>query len=94
MLTEKKAIELSVELWEWLTETGKDKSSWPGWNQYYAMHFCFLCEYTSDDSCYACPYCRKFGHCNYGYYDKWGYALTVKTRKKYAGLFLEQLKQL
>ena len=106
MLTEKKAIERTIELWAWLAETGKDKYAWPGWEQYSALHFCFLCEYSfaqilliesliwSHNGCDACPYYQQFGFCGDDYYGKWCFARTVKTRKKYAGLFLEQLKQL
>jgi hypothetical protein len=79
-LTESKAVEISIELWEWLAETGsRQKRSWPGWNQYkkYAepsdynpygtfAQGCCLCEYDKQQlgRCEKCPYWRRYGFCN------------------------------
>lgn len=104
-LTKKKAIELSIELWTWLAETGKEKEDWPSWEQYGETTCeCFLCEYSDRHPtavnpyvCYAsCPYYQRFGCCyrDKEPYDLWLCAKTARTRKKYAKLFLEQLQTL
>ena len=37
-LTKEQAIQISIELWEWLAETGgTDQSEWPGWKKYGRM---------------------------------------------------------
>ena len=99
-LTKKKAIELSIELWTWLTETGKRKDEWDKWTSR-VIDMCFLCEYGRQMtprrfSCNVCPYRDKFGHCNNdgSNFNRWCTARTPKTRRKYAALFLEQLKSL
>ncbi len=101
-LTEKKAIDLSIELWEWLAETGERKGDWPGWEKCGVMYAsCPICEYDEQQdtgSCDSCPYYRRFGQCqDYSEltpFDKWEKAETPRTRKKYAKLFLKQLYQL
>lgn len=106
-LTKKKAIQISIELWTWLAETGAaHKWRWQGWRKYGYMHAdCPLCEYVNPlgGGCASCPYYQKFGHCytlltgNKGLktsFDKWCNARKVETRKKYAALFLQQLKEL
>jgi len=95
-LTKEKAVELSIELWTWLAETGKMKYEWPEWYKYpdIACH-CFLCEYADRrNGCSSCPYSQKFGGCNSGHFSKWTLSRTTRTSRKYARLFLEQLKQL
>ncbi|KKN74695.1 hypothetical protein LCGC14_0387370 [marine sediment metagenome] len=109
ILTKKKAIDLSIELWEFLTKTGKEKGDWSEWGKYqkYASNKqgvidrrCFLCEYNEHKGggshCSACSYMERFGHCNHEghYYNSWDKTRTPRTRKKYAKLFLEQLYQL
>ncbi len=101
-LTREQAIDLSIELWEWLAETGGFKHQWSGWEKYGDSDpGCFLCDYqeqkdSSDRGCGDCPYFQKFGRClkDKSPYDKWDNASTPQTRKKYAKLFLEQLKEL
>ena len=109
-LTAKKAVELSIELWTWLAETGKEKPSWKGWKynggQYLAQADCFLCEYAGrrackqaiDNYCALCLYYKTYGYfcidnvnCSTPF-EKWCDVETKPTRKKYAKLFLEQLK--
>ena len=101
-LTKKKAIQISIELWEYMAETGEGrKGKWEGWKEYGEMSCdCALCEYEEQrggggDECDHCPYWQKFGNCwDDAPYDKWRYAKTKATRKKYAELLLEQLRQL
>lgn len=105
ILTKEKAIEIAIELWTFLAETGEQfKRSWPGWEKYEAMDcHCPLCEYayrealrTEKSQCFFCPYDKMFGGCCYkgSPYDMWEGVKTKRAKKKYASLFLEQLKQL
>jgi len=107
-LTRKKAIELCIELWTWLAKTGKSKYDWPGWETYgyFIENDCWFCEYGSRQEkrylsnktcCEYCPLFATFGE-NGCYnpecaYKKWDFAQTPRTRKKYAKLFLEQIKK-
>lgn len=104
-LTKKKAIEISIELWEWLAETGDgNKANWSGWKKYGGMVCdCALCEYSTqqggikgDTICDFCPLytqlgngCYEFGYCEWEMI-----AETVEDRKEYARLFLAQLREL
>ncbi|KKL51267.1 hypothetical protein LCGC14_2297160 [marine sediment metagenome] len=96
-LTKEKAIELTLELWRFLAETGKQKEEWTGWWKYgkVDMH-CFLCEYTKSSVCLECPYFQEFGMCAHKGmpYFKWRGVVTPKARKKYAQQIVEQLEQL
>lgn len=105
-LTAKKAVELSIELWEWLAGTGEEeKDVWPEWEENGGKYpevqcHCFLCEYNDQqggdmpDNCQYCPYDRSRGLCmeRFNPYGRWTRGKTNRTRKKYAKLFLEQLK--
>ncbi len=110
-LTQGKALAISIELWEWLAETGaKEKCEWNGWDKYGSMLYsCPLCEYYRAykrkyplQECGECPYYLKFGRCvnlnaltyNATPFLKWQSAITERSRKKYAKLFLKQLYQL
>lgn len=108
-LTKKKAIELSIELWTWLAETGKRKWDWPVWKKYGndICGDCFLCEYDEANGkgdCDICPLQKKFSQrdedeftaCHHKdcAYSGWGKATIPKTRKKFAAKFVEQLKEL
>lgn len=102
-LTKKKAIEISIELWEWLAETGEwRKWQWSGWQRYGAMdNDCPLCEYhiqhpILDLTKCNCPLEKKYGTngCYATPYQDWEIAKTPKTHKKYATKFLEVLKGL
>jgi len=67
------------------------------------LHDCWFCEYgyqmTSRSYARKCEYCpliRKLNmNCGDGkcFYEKWEDVRTPKTRKKYAKLFLEQIKK-
>ncbi len=106
-LTKKKAIEISIERWTWLAETGDYKWNWPGRDEYGPLRaHCALCEYSArrlaankatweEGKCPSCPYFKKFGPC-YGDtpYLEWITAPTLEDRKLHAAAFLAQLKQL
>ena len=101
-LTQKKALMISIELWEWLKESGNEfKSNWPGWKRYGKMQsHCPFCEYgrRRKESCESCPL-RPFEldqetHCYATPYGDWEHASTKAKRKLYAGQFLELLKSL
>lgn len=104
-LSRKKAIKLCIELWTWLAKTGKLKEDWPEWEKYGDIaENCWFCEYDSQQQnyksnfnlagCRYCPLIKKLGlHCRDTYYRKWYSAKTPKTRKKYAKLFLKQIKK-
>jgi len=101
-LTKKRAIDLSIELWEYLKDTGKYKGDWPKWESLGEFLFdCPLCEYQDghgwdwvDNTCTSCPYYQKYMRCseNEAPFIEWTKARTKGGRKKYASLFLEQLK--
>ena len=108
-LTRKKAIELSIELWEWLAETGGGKNDWVGWEweggEYKEVEAdCFLCEYSrrrtreGQERCEFCPLFEKSeSSCFDTAYEDWEDADDnddTEARKEYAKLFLEQLKEL
>lgn len=102
-LTKKKAIAITIELWAWLAETGdENKEDWPSWKKYGEMDCdCPLCEYSKQWSgnrlsCRYCPYKEQFYGClkPENPFKRWCDAKTARTRKKYATLFLEQLRQL
>jgi len=96
-LTKRKAIELSIELWAWLAETGLRKYDYfekrRGNIPFLA---CFLCEYDKQHggNCSNCPFYKRYGHCMESYYCKWCMSDTEADRKKYATEFLAQLKEL
>jgi len=103
-LTEIESVEKSIEQWEWLAETGKDKAEWPGWvwngGQYDAdvRAGCFLCEYAKGqpEGGRVCPYYKKYGFCEEAYspYWRWVHTATIRIKKEYARQFLEQLKEI
>ena len=100
-LTRERAIDGSIELWEWLAETGKRKEDWPRWEEFDGVDsHCFLCEYQEQedpcgDNCDDCPLTtEETDGCYDTYYLNWCQAKSTRGRKKYAALFLEQLKEL
>ena len=100
---EKKALDITIELWEHLVETGNEfKGDWPKWEEYgWMLADCPLCAYyrpRGGNNCRTCPLADREAKGNYGC---WGYsfglwfsAKTKRTRKKYAKLFLEELRKL
>ena len=103
-LTRKKAIELCIEVWTWCTESGALKCDYPYSkkqlryvvrNDYPESH-CWFCEYClqhKDNGCKGCPLGGE-NKCEDMAYEKWDKAKTPRTRKKYAKLFLAQIKEL
>ncbi len=98
-LTKKKALEITIELWTFLAETGKKKSEWDGWKKYGRMRMgCPLCEYNNlhplEDGC-NCPFDKFEDGCEGEElsFGKWEEAETIEERKKFAGEFLNQLKE-
>ena len=102
-LTKKKSMEICIELWTYLEETGNRKGDWPGWDKYgKMMDRCPLCEYdrrhNDEDSLPCnCPLDRPpFEGCTElpSEFHNWDRAVSKEERKKYAGLFLKQLKEI
>ena len=108
LLTEEEAINISIELWTWLAETGYvGKSNWPGWRQHGRMaNECAMCEYSiyheleatggHHGACDRCPYNRVFGICTKtsNPFWRWTQAFTDVGRAEAARDILQQLKQL
>ena len=103
-LTKKKALEIAIELWEWIVDNpGKYKGDWPRWDKYKRMrHDCPFCQYgfstVSQEAC-DCPLSRKYGGCVAFdcAYDKWSTSIIVggeDEAHKAAVEFLAQLKEL
>lgn len=104
-LTREDSIRIAIELWTWLAETGALKREWPGWKKYGEMDAsCPFCVYgeqqvhleVTETACDACPYYWEFDDCcgKDSPYYRWCRVKTRRVKKKYAALFLEQLKQL
>ena len=101
-LTRQQAIDKSIELWKWLAETGKEKEDYPWPRGKQPIDGCYLCEYAlqvedredGEDACSYCPLAINDLNCGTGNYYDWDDARTSTDRKKYAALFLEELKAL
>ena len=100
-LTKKKALDLTIELWEWLEETGGRKKEWPELLKHWSEsdgRFCPLCDYTNQTKRQGCRICilyQNTGHlCMATPFGDWQNATTKLDRKKYAGMFLKQLKEI
>ena len=106
-LTERQAVEKSIELWTWLAETGEDKYGWVGWKRNGGKYSdeisgdCFLCEYVDGQEkprCHlSCPFYLKYRDTCNGEdfpFNKWGSARSNGSRKKYARRFLSQLEEI
>lgn len=103
-LTKEQAIDYSIELWEWLAKTGKQKEEWSRWKEFGEIDCdCFLCEYNGKKCnkaghriCTKCPYYEAYNYCTTrgAPFEEWMWAGTKRSRKECAKLFLEQLKEL
>ena len=93
-LTRKKALEICIELWTWLAETGRRKVDWGRWEEYGEFRaYCPFCEYYAEQrhgGCRACPI--NFCLTNQAFLD-WCDAGPKRTRKKYAKIFLEKIRE-
>lgn len=114
VLTEQKAISLSIKKWEYLAETGENRKYIKDITTNTMPYGCALCELAGQQhvgwhggiSRYRCrtycPYAKKFRCCvnrgqpflNWERLDGNDTPEARESRKKYAQLFLEQLKQL
>jgi len=106
ILTKRKAIELSCELWEWIAKTGGEKEDWPEWERnggkYPSVHAdCFLCGSVQGSIAYAepcddCPYHEQYGDCfrDGSPFFKWQNATTKEEAKYWATIFLKELEAL
>jgi hypothetical protein len=58
-LTKRKALEICIELWEWLAEdAGRNKKNWPGWEKYGPMdNQCPCCAWLTKALCRNCSRC-------------------------------------
>jgi hypothetical protein len=101
-LTKRKALEITVELWTWLAETGSDqKSDWPGWHEYGEMEAdCALCEYDAQraNDCQHCPLLGKWRYAKYCYWDgspfeDWDIEDDATLRKLYAQEIVDLCKK-
>ena len=97
-LTRKKAIKLCIEAWTICAKTGCKKSELPEKHRIINCE-CWFCEYDDQKSpVYKCLKCPLPGNedlrCEDMYYGKWIEAKQIHTRKKYAKLFLEQIKKI
>ena len=91
-MTLKEAVAKSIELWEWLAKTGKDKEDYfklkeiDGFNR--PQCDCYLCESVS-----VCQNCPLNSCCDDGEpYDNWNRSDTYRDRRKYAQALVDQLK--
>lgn len=95
-LTKAKALLICYSLWSWLAKTGHDtKEDWPGWKKWGKMkENCPCCEYVIryHNTCSKCPLidlwprnCQQFST-NDTSWEKWMYASSKETRKKYAAV--------
>jgi hypothetical protein len=104
-LTRAKSIELCIELWTWLAETGKKKEDWPEWERYGIICCdCWFCEYDVQRRKANKKDERMCHRCTFGVgsnltcfplgYNNWVEAHTIPGCKKYAKLFLKQIEAL
>ncbi len=109
-LTRKKELAFCIRLWTWLASTGKRKDEYEFTKEELKhtepigsvpMYHCWFCEYTHQHDghdpreCPKCVYSKKYGFCEEDEnYNKWGNAETPADRKKYAKLFLKEIKAL
>lgn len=102
-LTKKKAWQLTVELWDWLAETGKQKEEWPMWaalGEYAAD--CPLCEYTYRGGRHGCDFCilgdpiEQKGVCLGAGFSDWQGAAdygNVEEMKRAAKIFADRIRE-
>ena len=102
-LTKKKSMEICIELWTYLEETGNEKEDWSGWEKYGEMRDqCPLCEYNQqhyDEDSVACNCPLAWppfnGCCDPpSEFRNWNNVAHQADRKRFAKAFLKQLKEI
>lgn len=95
-----KALKLSIEMWEWLAETGGTKEEWFTLRGIDKKPFCgcYLCQYFNKDAiCEKCPLSKEFQDIHEPcmgtscFYHKWEFCSRVDSRRRYAKLFRNEL---
>ena len=85
-LTERQAIKMSMEKWDSLRNNDMD----------YSLECGFCMKYARQD-CKKCPLCELWGKKCFSDgtpYDRWYWASTDKTEKKYAEIIYQDIKSL
>jgi hypothetical protein len=92
------ALDIAIELWEWLASTGDHRRiAWPGWAKYDARWKpCPLCAISFD--CAGCPLITATGTsarygCTHLGFKRWDTAKDDETRKNAAARFLGHLRR-
>lgn len=106
-LTEKAALNETINLWTFLAETGASKTDWDGWGKwggiFAVMGGCFLCEYSKyyqTEGVCKCPIADDLLRTGAGStcydtpYEAWESAETPEVRKLHAKRFLDYLIEL
>ena len=104
-LTRKKAKEFCIRMWTRFARTGETKADYKYTKEElkYCLsdrpnNDCWFCEYDTQHKkvCRSCPLGGGPNRCldEDMYYEQWEDAKSPRTRKKYAKLFLEQIKSL
>lgn len=103
-LTKKRALKLTIELWQWLYDNPKsEKRYWLGWRKnkgrYTAVGDCFACEYAFRSlkkvGCDKCPLLQLWPDgCmeNTSPYIQWTKTRDIELRKKYAKSIIDFCK--
>ncbi len=101
VFTEEEALQITLDLWTWLAETGaRDKDEWPGWKNHDNWQgeddcaLCTLCNETDrSQGCLLCPYWRAFGPCGFstGPYNRWFRARSDTGRKRNAAIIRDRI---
>ncbi len=105
----RRAMDIALECWAWLAETGEQKSMWPGWvtqDVWPDDNWCTLCMHAKEaggfqdsltlgtEGCPTCPLYDAFGGCRWTAFWTWHRARTVGGRKRAARRFLHELQHL
>jgi len=96
-ITKVEALQRTIELWEWLAQTGNEtKWDWPGWGKYQRVeNNCFLCQFA--ERCALCPLYRHWGRAtlctdNNSPYFLWEDTNSKKERQRQASRVVKLCK--
>jgi hypothetical protein len=96
-ITKREAKRLSILKWKWFYDNPLlPLFECPHWHELEPLFSeCGLCEYNKGAEIAMCEKCILTPNCDdeKSLYIKWSYAKTIKTKKKYAGLILEAIKE-